>query len=99
MVRSMPLSLHPDDTIAALASAAGHAARGIVRVSGPETKRILEALVAPAEETSGKFSHPVPWCYPVRLKIGGLALPVLVDLYLWPNRKSYTGQPLAELHT
>src|SRR5260221_275951 len=28
--RPMPLSLHPDDTIAALASPPGHAARGIV---------------------------------------------------------------------
>ena len=39
---SMPLQL--DDTIAALASAPGPAARGIVRISGPDSKNFLEKV-------------------------------------------------------
>jgi tRNA modification GTPase len=95
----MPLSLHPDDTIAALASPPGHAARGIVRVSGPDTRRILEALFTPAGGSPAKFPRPVPWSYAGTLHVGGLTHAVPVDLYLWPNRRSYTGQPLAELYT
>src|SRR5512143_1725692 len=95
----MPLSLHPSDTIAALASPAGHAARGIVRVSGHATRRVLEELFTPADDSSERFARPVTWCYSGTLHIGSLTHPLPVDLYLWPSRRSYTGQPLAELHT
>ena len=37
-------SLHPDDTIAALASAAGSAVRGIIRISGPATRSVVESI-------------------------------------------------------
>src|SRR6516162_818848 len=94
----MPIALHPSDTIAALASPPGHAVRGIVRVSGPETQRVLEPLFTAHDDSPGEFAHAVAWCYPGKLKVGGLALPLPVDLYLWPTRRSYTGQPLAELH-
>jgi tRNA modification GTPase len=95
----MPFTLHPDDTIAALASPPGHAARGIVRVSGPATQRVLAGLFRPAAESTANFPSPVPWCYAGTLHVGRLTHAVPVDLYLWPNRRSYTGQPLAELHT
>ena len=39
---SMPLQL--DDTIAALASAPGPAARGIIRISGPDSQNFLEKV-------------------------------------------------------
>jgi tRNA modification GTPase len=91
--------LHPDDTIAALASAPGQAARGIVRISGPAAKSVLEPLFSPTATTAEKFLQPVPWCYPGALQVSGLSQPLPVDLYLWPNRRSYTGQPLAEVHT
>jgi tRNA modification GTPase len=38
-------------------------------------------------------------CVAGTLQIAGLCRPVPVDLYLWRGRRSYTGQPLAELHT
>src|SRR6516164_7954486 len=102
---SMVVHLHPEDTIAALASAAGSGLRGIVRLSGPATTAVLEGLFAdydlgrsPSTETRS-FPHSIPWCHAGVLKITGIIRPLPVDLYLWPSRRSYTGQPLAELHT
>jgi tRNA modification GTPase len=91
--------VHPSDTIAALASPAGHAARGIVRVSGPETRRVVEPLFTDSVGAPGAFSRPGSWCYSGALHVGGLTVSPPVELHLWPGRRSYTGQPLAELHT
>ncbi|HLJ10516.1 MAG TPA: tRNA modification GTPase [Planctomycetaceae bacterium] len=94
--------MHPDDTIAALASAPGHAARGIIRISGPATVSVLESFFTPSGRTTEEISRPstarTAWCYPGALQIDGLGRPLAVDLHLWPNRRSFTGQPLAELH-
>ncbi len=93
------MTLHPDDTIAALASAPGPALRGIVRISGSQTNAIVDGLfTAPAVEEIS-FPAASSWCRSVTLQINGVNRPIPVDLYLWPNRRSYTGQPLAELHT
>lgn len=82
------------DTIAALASAPGPAARGIVRVSGVEALRAVRALFSP-----DRFSSSAPERYAGELRISTLATPLPAELYLWPTRRSFTGQPLAELHT
>ena len=101
----MTIHLHPGDTIAALASAPGPGRRGIVRISGPATQAVLEGLFRPDHfrlpplAATPSFPHSTPWCSAGALSISGINLPVPVDLYLWPNRHSYTGQPLAELHT
>jgi tRNA modification GTPase len=95
----MPASVQLDDTIAALASAPGHAARGIIRVSGVRARSVIEALFTPLEPGSTTFPCPIAWRYPGKLTVRGLRRPLAADLYFWPNRRSYTGQPLAELHT
>ncbi len=89
------VALHPDETIAALASAPGPAVRGIIRLSGP---RILEILrcVLPADGSA--LSRRLPWCTAVVVNLG-LSRSLPVDLYYWPSRRSYTGEPLAEFHT
>ncbi|MGH7127859.1 MAG: tRNA modification GTPase [Planctomycetaceae bacterium] len=91
----MPLDLH--DTIAALASAPGPSARGILRVSGDDVRDILEQIFQP--------DHPQRWrtCRGAAAHDGSFPLwtdrpPVAVTVYLWPNRRSYTGEPLAEIH-
>jgi tRNA modification GTPase len=99
---------HPDDTIAALASAPGRGARGIIRISGPAVIDLLRAWFVPADEIPrAKNAAPArrPWferqaafCTSGSLAVAGLSRPAPVDLYLWPNRRSYTGQLLAELH-
>lgn len=125
------MSYSQHETIAALASAIGPAARGIIRVSGPETVRIVGQLLggdAPAfdplqarryavvipladggeaeggrehgekEQSDRKagthsFAVTLPPCLP-----RSPFLPLPADLFLWPTRRSFTGEPLAELH-
>ncbi len=101
------MNLQLDDTIAALASAPGAGGRGIVRVSGGDVRRVLEQHFTPrdgerwakatrAERHVGEWrlAVDVPWDDAPFLN--GLRLPVGVGL--WPTKRSYTGQPLAELH-
>ena len=101
------MNLLLDDTIAALASAPGVGGCGIVRVSGGDVQRVLEQHFTPrdverwtkatrAERHVGEWrlAVDVPWDdAPFQ---NGLRLPVEVGL--WPTKRSYTGQPLAELH-
>jgi tRNA modification GTPase len=87
-----------DDTIAAIASPPGGAARGIVRTSGPGLRRCLEQCFRPSPPLS-LASLTVPTAVPGVIWLAGVAAPLPADLYLWPGRRSYTGQSVAELHT
>ncbi|HEX5444500.1 MAG TPA: tRNA uridine-5-carboxymethylaminomethyl(34) synthesis GTPase MnmE, partial [Pirellulales bacterium] len=87
-----------DETIVAIASPPGGAARGMVRVSGPNLRAIIEGL----------FSADVPCaceeiCLPTaiagHLTLRGVFSPLPCRLHLWPSSRSYTRQPTAELHT
>jgi tRNA modification GTPase len=91
------MSYHLDDTIAAIASAPGGAARGILRLTGPQTVTLLARCFTSAE--------PVPWTSwrQARAVDGWLQLPSPLQrveclLYVWPDQRSYTRQPSAELH-
>ncbi len=88
-----------DDTIAAIASAPGGAARGIVRVSGPAVTEIVARCFQPDDRSievrtlveataiGGRSAFPIPHS------------PFPIGLFLWPTSRSYTRQPLAEFHT
>ncbi len=87
-----------DDTIAAVASAPGGAARGIVRMSGPRVVACLRrCFVATAGKKVDAVDRPAVIVGELRLAAPLAALPC--DLYLWPTSRSYTRQPSAELHT
>src|SRR5690348_14975274 len=86
---------HPNDTIVALASAAGPGARAIVRVSGPDTLAVVAAVFRPADALQPKRRCLVEGA----AHLAGLASPLPADLYFWPAPHSYTGQDVAELHT
>lgn len=90
--------MNVDDTIAAVASAPGGADRGIVRLSGPQAVACLAACFR-----SGSGLEPAavraPAVLPGQLALGEPLGDVECDLYLWPGRRSYTRQPVAELHT
>ncbi len=101
------MALQLDDTIAALASAPGAGGRGIVRVSGGDVRRVLEQHFAPRDAERWRKAtraewHPGEWRLAVDVPWddapfrNGLRLPIEVGL--WPTKRSYTGQPLAELH-
>ncbi len=84
-----------DDTIAALASAPGGSDRGLLRVSGPATGSVLERLweqTVPPATPFRRGRHALR----LRLPDGRGVIPV--DVQAWPTPRSYTGQPLAELH-
>lgn len=87
-----------DETIVAIASAAGPAARGIVRLSGPNVLSCLDNCFVPDGSVRLKsvrddcvLSGKLP------LRECNSLLPG--ELYLWPTCRSYTREPMAEWHT
>ncbi len=83
-------------TIVALASPAMPARRAIVRMAGPLTRRILADLCTelPAETLD---ASSLKWCEcRCAIPLAQTSLPV--TLLYWPNERSYTGSPAAELH-
>ncbi|MBI1344948.1 GTP-binding protein [bacterium] len=86
-----------DDTIAALASAPGAAARGIIRISGPGTFAVLKDWFVPADAANWQAAK-TPQRHSGKLLIPQARAPFESDVQWWPGRRSYTGQPLAELH-
>ena len=85
--------LDVNDTIAAIASAPGNAIRGIIRLSGPDSISVLssctvDSIVGP---TTANRIHS-------RIQTSQLGN-IECDLLIWPNEKSFTRQPSAEIHT
>ena len=89
----MPVSV--EDTIAAVASPPGAAERGIVRISGPEIREVLSSLF---DSESDWLTARVPLRHVGMMNIPALSVPLGVDLLFWPGSRSYTGQPMAEVH-
>src|SRR5689334_209577 len=82
------------DTIVGLATATGDGCRAILRVAGPEAHRIVAASCDEVD--------PPPWMKPlrrtVRFQIREWQRSVEAVLLAWPEGRSATGQPMAELH-
>ncbi len=88
-------ALDPNDTIAAVASPPGPAARGIVRLSGPAAWSIVLGSFLPEHES------PPPRRAETRrgsLRVDGLRPLLPVMLALWPAPRTYTGQDVVEVH-
>ncbi len=88
--------LDPTDTIAAVASPPGPGFRGLVRLTGPDAWPIATATFAPDRD------EPPPTRAERRtglLAVDGLRVPLPAAVALWPGPRTYTGQPLAEIHT
>ena len=91
------MNLSLDDTIAALASPPGAGRRGIVRVSGPDIRQLLSGWFQPDDEQRWREARGAAVHRGSLISVS-TRTPIRVDVYDWPNRRSYTGQPLAELH-
>jgi tRNA modification GTPase len=95
---------HSDDTIAAIATAPGGAARGIVRTSGPATIAILERCFQPRdavalrEVRAATVLSGTVLCGTIE-PVGSRSRGLPADVYLWPGARSYTRQSVAEIHT
>lgn len=86
-----------DETIAALASPAGGGLRTIIRVSGPASREAVGAVFRP--------NDPVLWEGSRRgrrhsgfLQLADWPSSLTIAAYQWPTARSYTGQPMVELH-
>jgi tRNA modification GTPase len=91
----MSVVLDPLQTIAALASPAGPAARGIVRLSGVNAWSIALDSFLPDREL------PLPRRPELRtghLRVDGLRPLLPATVALWPAPRTYTGQHVAEIH-
>lgn len=84
------------DTITALASPAGSAARSSIRVSGPQTLEIVRRAVQLDQDDVINKSIPRVYSGCVEMDSTSPVLPI--EVFLWPTNRSYTGQPMAELH-
>lgn len=92
------MSYDPADTIVAVASPAGPAARGILRISGPHVLACLTASFTP-DDGSLLAAARQARCFAGNFLLDDAQRELPADLYLWPGHKSYTREPLAELHT
>ena len=83
-------------TIVALASPPRPADRAIIRIAGPETAQVLKSL---CPQVPDNFLHntTLQWCECTCL-LPTVPVSVPVTLLYWPDERSYTGTPAAELH-
>lgn len=81
------------DTIAALSSASGASAVGIIRVSGPQAISIVSSMC-----TEAQLGESEGFCaLPATLELPGAGR-VSFDLYVFRAPNSYTTEDVAELH-
>jgi tRNA modification GTPase len=86
---------NPEDTIVALSSAPGPGMRAIVRLSGPQSLRVVRTIFhADIEIPPNKRRR-----YAGDLRLPSLHSPLPADLYVMPAPRTYTGQELVEVHT
>ena len=107
------MSYHSDDTICAIATAAGGAARGMVRVSGQDAVAVVARCFHAQDGVSlNQVRRPSIVAALMRIAVNGggtdrphappykggeFQLPC--DLFVWPTNRSYTREPVVELHT
>ncbi|QDT53615.1 tRNA modification GTPase MnmE [Caulifigura coniformis] len=85
-----------DDVIAAVASAPGPGRRGIVRASGPGVQSVVAGMV-PVSDGALHFGRATR--FEALLQVDGLSTPLPAAVCVWPDHRSYTGQPTIEIHT
>jgi tRNA modification GTPase len=79
-------------TICAISTGTVAAARGAIRIAGPDTVAILTSILGTPFESQKATRSTV--LFPLEDPFGNLQM----DLWLWPTHRSYTGSPSAELH-
>lgn len=97
-----------EETICAIASPPGPARRGVIRLTGPNTRAVLEGLPLLArvkESETGAAGERFSLAGESRPRLHRCRMPLgfpfgLLDITLlyWPDGRSYTGQPSAEVH-
>lgn len=97
------MSYHTGDTIAAIASAPGGAACGVVRISGPRAIDCLATCFKPADQgvawTQVKRPSRIRGVLHVVAASNHPPLAIPGALLIWPNSRSYTRELSVEFHT
>jgi len=83
-------------TICAIATGTAAAARGAIRIAGPDTVGILKSAIKPI--VNSQFESKKATRSTVPFPLGDPFGDLEVDVWLWPTHRSYTGSPSAELH-
>ncbi len=98
----MALHFATDDLICATATAPAGGQRAIVRVAGPDIALCLEKCFTPS---SAENQIPLqlaktdgPRVIEGRMRLVGSARTLPCDFYYWPDQRSYTRSPMAEIH-
>ena len=88
---------YPDDTIVAISSGPGPAARGIIRLSGPDSLPAVGEVFEP-EDKKRSLDSALPWMRLVgRCRLADdITCPA--EIYIFRAPQSYTTQDMAELH-
>ena len=84
-----------DDTIVALSSAAGPAARAIVRLSGGRSTAVAATVCRDFDRQEIQRGH----FFQGRLQLPGFHAPIPADLYFFAAPCTYTAQDVLEIHT
>jgi tRNA modification GTPase len=84
------------DTIAAIATPYGESGIGIVRISGPEAKRIAERVFQPRRGTKTLTSHHIRYGEIIDLSAGRVIDEVLLTFMAAP--KTYTREDVVEIN-
>lgn len=84
--------MHTEDTIAAIATPAGRAALGIVRISGKESRRILDTIYSPRKGSVDPFR---PTLGSITLNDGTQLDEAMITLFCAPH--SYTREDVVEI--
>ena len=93
------MSIDIDDTIAAIASPAGAAKRGIIRISGVRVVDVVSTRFRADDKHVDFAKLRLPTRIPGRFTADTIGVPIPAAMMLWPTNRSYTGQPMAEIHT
>lgn len=89
------LDLNLSDTIAAIATAPGSAGAGTIRLAGPHTVTVVSGLF---EASTGTWKTArKATCVHGSIWIPGDRFHIPARLTLWPDHRSYCGQPQAEI--
>jgi tRNA modification GTPase len=90
----------PHETIAAIASAAGGAVRGVIRMSGTHAVSCVAPLWT-GDDPDGPSLSAIKSSTRLTgsLAIDGFTAAVPCSLLVWPTSRSYTRQPSVEIHT
>lgn len=89
------MRIETDSTIAAIATGSVGAIRGAIRITGPDTLSVLSDLFPGAADHWRKMKRAT--VVRSQLLVESLG-EIPVSVYSWPDHRSYTGQPSAELH-